>query len=90
MVSNELPFISHGMTVNENSHAFLLSTLIPNDNRITCSIVRLRLTKTFLAGVPIPIGMMLAKTVFVVNVEATLVCELIDAFPMHHEVMIND
>jgi hypothetical protein len=87
MVSNEFPFISHGVTVNKNSHAFLLSTLIPYDNRVPCLMVRVRLTKTFLAGVPIPIASMV---LIVFNVEATLVCELIDASPLHHVTTIND
>ena len=93
MVSNEFSLISHGMTVNENSHAFLLSTLIPNYNRITCSLVRLRLTKTFPATIPIPIGILPLLAVIVLLVfkaEATLVCELIDASPMHHVATIND
>jgi hypothetical protein len=95
MVSNELPFILHGMAVNENSHAFLLFTLIPNYNSITCLMVRLRITKTFPAGVvpPIPFGILPLLAVMVLLVfkaEATPVCELIDASPMHHVATIND
>jgi hypothetical protein len=96
MLSNELPFILHGMAVNENSHAFLLSTLIPYDNSISCLMVRLRLTKTFPGGIPIAIGgakrNMLARMVLLVlfKAEARHVCELIDASSIHHVATIND
>ena len=96
MVSNELPFILHGMAVNENSHAFLLYTLITNDNRVTCLMVRLHLTKTFPAGIPIDIGraqrILLAVMVLLVlfKAESTHVCELIDASSMYHMATIND